>query len=168
QNPHMGTFEDIIVRKREQVVRIAALLELEKDPDSTVITLESTNSAIYLIEFYFKHLIYKLESLREISPAEKLDKWLQKRIITTAGYIFQKSYILQYAPYALRKKCVLDEALDILAEQRKIRIDDNLVVYIGNTITPSELAKKLNIPAFDAGVFICDHQNILKYHRNRL
>ncbi|EOV9865242.1 hypothetical protein ACOSU4_001055, partial [Escherichia coli] len=111
-------------------------------PDSTVITLESTNSAIYLIEFYFKHLIYKLESLREISPAEKLDKWLQKRIITTAGYIFQKSYILQYAPYALRKKCVLDEALDILAEQRKIRIDDNLVVYIGNTITPSELAKK--------------------------
>ncbi|HFR2484121.1 TPA: hypothetical protein ACHVG1_004560, partial [Shigella flexneri] len=100
----------------------------------------------------------------EISPAEKLDKWLQKRIITTAGYIFQKSYILQYAPYALRKKCVLDEALDILAEQRKIRIDDNLVVYIGNTITPSELAKKLNIPAFDAGVFICDHQNILKYH----
>ena len=31
-----------------------------------------------------------------------------------------------------------------------------------------ELAKKLNIPAFDAGVFICDHQNILKYHRNRL
>ncbi|EOK1949162.1 hypothetical protein ACJV9R_005164, partial [Escherichia coli] len=85
-------FEDIIVRKREQVVRIAAILELEKDPDSTVITLESTNSAIYLIEFYFKHLIYKLESLREISPAEKLDKWLQKRIITTAGYIFQKSY----------------------------------------------------------------------------
>ncbi|EKF2747299.1 DUF3987 domain-containing protein, partial [Escherichia coli] len=43
QNPHMGTFEDIIVRKREQVVRIAAILELEKDPDSTVITLESTN-----------------------------------------------------------------------------------------------------------------------------
>lgn len=33
QNPLlMGTFEDIIVRKREQVVRIAAILELEKDP----------------------------------------------------------------------------------------------------------------------------------------
>ncbi|MDA6229751.1 hypothetical protein OSK88_23975, partial [Escherichia coli] len=38
----------------------------------------------------------------------------------------------------------------------------------GAVHTPSELAKKLNIPAFDAGVFICDHQNILKYHRNRL
>ena len=65
QNPRMTTFEDIIVRKREQAVRIAALLELENNPHGTVITRESINSAIYLVDFYFQHLISKLESLRK-------------------------------------------------------------------------------------------------------
>ncbi|EFA4225704.1 DUF3987 domain-containing protein [Escherichia coli] len=169
QNPHMGTFEDIIVRKREQVVRIAAILELEKDPDSTVITLESTNSAIYLIEFYFKHLIYKLESLREISPAEKLDKWLKKNIIRIKGYEYQKSHILQYGPYALRNKCVLDEALDMLAEQKKIAIDYSIgqkIIYIGEALTPSELAIEVNIPIMERGMFILYWQQRLKTYRN--
>ncbi|MCO4951638.1 YfjI family protein [Escherichia coli] len=169
QNPRMTTFEDIIVRKREQAVRIAALLELENNPHGTVITRESINSAIYLVDFYFQHLISKLESLREISPAEKLDKWLRENIIQVKGYEYQKSHILQYGPYALRNKCVLDEALDILAEQKKIVIDYSIgqkIIYIGDAITPCELANEANIPIMERGMFIVCWDHKLNKYRN--
>ncbi|EET6099313.1 TPA: hypothetical protein JLV30_005331, partial [Escherichia coli] len=107
--------------------------------------------------------------LREISPAEKLDKWLRENIIRVKGYEYQKSHILQYGPYALRNKCVLDEALDILAEQKKIVIDYSIgqkIIYIGDAITPCELANEANIPIMERGMFMVCWDHKLNKYRN--
>ncbi|UCQ26576.1 DUF3987 domain-containing protein [Edwardsiella tarda] len=148
-------YDDIAARFIEQSLRIAGVLQVSGDPESTIITRENMLYAMNLMQWFVNHIITKIDSTREISDSEKLLLWLEEHLVDNRSYDFRRNDIIKKGPYSIRSAEKLMLALKKLESQGQVQLFEssgaNYVKFIGSKISPLELAKKTNTPMYQAG-----------------
>lgn len=148
-------YDDIAARFIEQSLRIAGIIQVTGDPDSTEITSENLLSALNLTDWFVNHSITKIDSTRELSDEEKLSFWMESNLVKNGSYIFNRNIIIKKGPFSTRCSARLMPALERLESKGQVQLYKeagvNCVKFIGSKMDPIELAEKTNTPIYQAG-----------------
>lgn len=118
----------------DQLARIAAVLHFfNNDPGG--ISLHATQAASLIINWYMvehERIFSKVSTSVQIqNDASELFNWICSYCSQHSISMVRKNIILQYGPNKTRNKEKLNELLHLLAQQRKISIQQNLkTIYI--------------------------------------
>ncbi|HCT3329646.1 TPA: DUF3987 domain-containing protein [Proteus mirabilis] len=157
----LHAYDDYASRFMEHASRIAGVMQMFMTPDSTVVTLETLESAVYITQWHLNHFIKKIDNFKEVSDAEKLLLWLEEHLVSNKSYDFRRNDIIKNGPYSLRRSDRLRPALEKLQQEAKVQLFEkngiNYVKFTGARMTPEELAERLNIPLSSRGVFILNN-----------
>ncbi len=153
-------YNDWAARYTEHTARIAAVMQAYITPNSSVITLETLESALLISEWYLNHFIVKMDTIMGLSDTEILLNWFESHLVRNGSYDFNRRGIMQNGPGSLRKEARLVPVLQQLSDEGKIQLWEDergthYVKYLAFEMMPSELNAKHNImsgrPVYQGG-----------------
>lgn len=148
-------YDDIAARFIEQSLRIAGIIQVTGDPDSTEITREHLSSALDLTDWFTNHAITKIDSTRELSGEEKILFWLESHLVENRSFEFRRNDIIKKGPNSVRRTERLIPALEKLESSGMVQLFEvagiNYVKFTGSEMHPVELAEKTNTPIYQSG-----------------
>lgn len=102
----------------EIIARVAALLQYFEEPNSTEIETDILWSAINICSFYSGEFLKIFNAPPQyVFDAQLLQGWLDKYKASGIRYV-RRNIIMQYGPRTIRKKILLDAALDCLYQSQ--------------------------------------------------
>lgn len=143
-------YNDWAARYTEHTARIAAVMQAYITPDSTIITIETLESALLVTEWYLNHFIVKMDTIMGPSDTETLLNWFESHLVRNGSYDFSRRGIMQNGPCSLRKEARLIPVLEQLSDEGKIQLWEDergthYVKYLAFEMMPTELDAKNNI-----------------------
>jgi len=100
----------------DNIARVAALLQYFEEPKSKLIETDSLWAAVNICSFFSNEFLKVFNAPPQyVYDAHILQRWLEQNKTNGIRYI-RRNNIMQYGPRKVRKKALLDAALDYLCQ----------------------------------------------------
>ncbi|HEQ1857599.1 TPA: DUF3987 domain-containing protein [Providencia alcalifaciens] len=142
QGGELYPYDDYTSRFMEHSSRIAAVMQMFVTPDSTVVSKETLESAVYVTQWFLNHFIKKIDNFKELSDTEKLLTWLKNHLSSNKSFDFKRNHIIKNGPSSLRSSERLMPALEKLQDEGLVQLFEssgtNYVKLISSDVTFSK------------------------------
>lgn len=124
-----GNIRDVASKAADNAARLACCLHVFASPASTLIDGNTMNAACSLMRWYLDEAVRfgrEAETTQEVRNAELIEAWLVQKwkeaLWSKQDWRMTPNIILQKGPNAVRKKSIVDEALELLVDHGRVRV----------------------------------------------
>ena len=124
----LSEIKDVASKAADNVARLAALIHIFCYGPNGAVGPESISTAFQVVSWHInetRRFLGEFSLPEELAKAALLDDWLRQRCLSQGISEIGKREVSQYGPNALRRKQELDEALKVLEEHHRIKLDYN-------------------------------------------
>jgi len=166
----LEAYRDYASKFPEQVIRLAAVIEVFLNGSDSEVSLESMEAGYHIANWYFDHFIHLMSSCDCVgvkSNAKLLDEWLYQKIYVKGVVSIEKNAILQGGPVPLRKACSLNETLNQLELDGRVRVYKSKGTTMVEYVQARQLWECKNAtPALFLGGVDCREHKFVSYEES--